>query len=198
MVAESDEELVRKAIAGDKTALETLFRRYYATIFAFAQKICGDASLAEDISQDVVIKLMGSLRTFDGRSKFSSWLYRVVLSMTLDHRRKESRRRLLKLEFGKARSKAEPPGQDVAVTARQLWDIVLALPAAERDVAVLVLGEGLTQRETAEVLGCPIGTVGWRLSKAMKRLNRTLECESDEETGTQKPSKRVENRAAFG
>ena len=198
MVAESDEELVRKAIAGDKTALETLFRRYYATIFAFAQKICGDASLAEDISQDVVIKLMGSLRTFDGRCKFSSWLYRVVLSMTLDHRRKENRRRLLKLEFGKARSKAEPPGQDVAVTARQLWDIVLALPSAERDVAVLVLGEGLTQRETAEVLGCPIGTVGWRLSKAMKRLNRTLECESDEETGTHKPSKRVENRAAFG
>ena len=96
---ESDNVLIRRAVEGDAAALEKLFRRHYATIYAFAQKICGDPVLAEDVAQDSVVKLMGSIRTFDGRCAFTSWLYRVVLTKALDHRRKEKRRGLLAEEY---------------------------------------------------------------------------------------------------
>ncbi len=197
MSAESDKQLARQAATGDRAALERLFRRHYATIYAFAQKICGDPIVAEDITQDVVVKLMGSIGTFDGRSAFTSWLYRVVLTKALDYRRKEFRRTRLKQAFGKLSDTTDPPRQEASVTASQLWDLLLQLPASERDVAILVLGEGLTHRETAEILDCPIGTVGWRLNKAVTLLNRKLEREDDEQTGTQSALERLESPAAL-
>lgn len=194
---ESDVELVRRAVAGDAGALERLFRRHYGMIYAFAQKICGDPVLAEDVAQDVVVKLMGSIRSFDGRCAFTSWLYRVVLTKALDHRRKEKRRGLLAEEFRESARQAERPQQETNVTARQLWDLILELPAEERDTAILVLGEEMTHREAAEILGCPLGTVGWRLNKTTKRLTEMLNLDDDESTDTKRTSKRAKDRAAF-
>ena len=196
MAPESDDELIGRAVAGDRQALERLFRRHYPTIHAFAQKICGDPVLAEDVAQDAVVKLMGSIQTFDHRCAFTSWLYRVVLTKALDHRRKEKRRSSLAEELRQAARRTERPCQEDSVTARQLWDLILELPTDERDAAVLVLGEGLTHREAAEILGCPLGTVGWRLSKIVKRLKKTLTIHDHEPEDSQRAPKRAEDRAA--
>lgn len=189
MRQENDDNLIERAVAGDARALEQLFRRYYGTMNRFAQKICGNGPDADDVTQEAFIRLMGSIQTYDGRAAFSSWLYRVVLTKAIDHRRKEARRARLIEEVGllSALMSAgmEFPEQELAVLAREVWDLILEFPAKERDALILVLGEGLTQRQAAEVLGCPAGTVGWLVSKATKRLNETLKSHDDRQEASQ-------------
>ena len=76
--------LIARAVSGDTKALDLLFRRYHDTMHRFAQKICGNTADADDVTQDAYVRLMGSIRTYDGRAAFSSWLYRVVLTKAID------------------------------------------------------------------------------------------------------------------
>ena len=180
MPSEEDDYLIESAKRGDEQALDTLFRRYYATMNRFAQKICPDQADAEDIAQDAFIKLMGSIRTFDGRSAFTSWLYRVVLNKAIDFRRRKSRRGQLTDDLRHVLPDKGEPTQDTTVTARQVVDIILEFPERERDAALLVLGEGLTHAQAAEIIGCPTGTIGWLLNKVSTKLTAILEATDHE------------------
>ncbi|MCC2110801.1 MAG: RNA polymerase sigma factor, partial [Hyphomicrobiales bacterium] len=160
MPPEDDDVLIARAAEGDERALDRLFRRYYATMNRFAQKICTDVSDAEDVAQEAFIKLMGSIATFDRRSSFSSWLYRVVLNKAIDHHRKSKRRGKLVEDARHVSATSAEPGQENAVAARQVVEIILGFPERERDAALLVLGEGLTHKQAAEIIGCPTGTIG--------------------------------------
>jgi len=177
MAPDDDDALIARAVLGDETALDHLFRRYYATMNRFAQKICPDVSDAEDVAQEAFIKLMGSIDQFDRRSRFTSWLYRVVLNTAIDHRRKSQRRGRLAEDFRQLAPQVQETHQDVAVAARQVVEIILGFPERERDAALLVHGEGLTHKQAAEIIGCPTGTVGWLLGKAGDRLNGILKVE---------------------
>jgi len=175
MPRQEDDPLIERAIKGDELALDQLFRRYYATMNRFAQKICPDPSDAEDVAQDAFIKLMGSIRTFDRRSAFTSWLYRVVLNKAIDFRRRSARRGKLTDDLRLILPNKGEATQDIIVTARQVVEIILEFPERERDAALLVLGEGLTHAQAAEIIGCPTGTIGWLLNKVSTKLNAILE-----------------------
>jgi len=180
MPPEDDDDLIERAVRGDDKALDRLFRRYYATMMRFAQKICRNPDDAEDVTHDAFVNLMGSIASFDRRSSFSTWLYRVVLNKAIDFRRKVARRNRLAEEFRMVSAHASEAPQDIAVTARQVVELILDFPDKERDAALLVLGEGLTHKQAAEIIGCPIGTIGWLINRAGKRLHEILEVESDD------------------
>lgn len=191
-----DEYLIEGAMRGDEWALDQLFRRYYDTMNRFAQKICPDQSDAEDIAQDAFIKLMGSIRTFDRRSAFTSWLYRVVLNKAIDFRRHKTRRGKLTDDLRLVLPDKGEATQETNVTARQVVDIILDFPDRERDAALLVLGEGLTHAQAAEVIGCPTGTIGWLLNKVSTKLNALLEAEDHEPDQVKGPVRHAGDPAA--
>ena len=88
MNVDSDEDLVKKAVGGDTEAFADLLGRNYATIYRVAYHFCPNQHDAEDIAQDVCVKLGRSIRGFNGRSQFSSWLYTIILNTAHDHRKK--------------------------------------------------------------------------------------------------------------
>lgn len=180
MPPEDDGALIEKAVAGDEQALDRLFRRYYPTMLKFAQTICRNPADAEDVTHDAFVNLMGSIQSFDRRSAFSTWLYRVVLNKAIDFRRKVARRGRLADQLRHVSAGSYEAPQDAAVAARQVVEVLLGFPDKERDAALLVHGEGLTHKQAAEIIGCPVGTVGWLLSNAGKRLNDILEAGSND------------------
>lgn len=176
-----DDALIERAISGDEEALGRLFRQHYPVMLRFAQKICRDGADAEDVTQDAFVTLMGSMRTFDRRSAFSTWLYRVVLNKAIDHRRKRMRRERTAEAFHLVAPSALDAPQHASLAARQIVECLLAFPAKERDAALLVHGEGLTHREAAEIVGCPVGTIGWLLTRAAERLDGIMKVESNDQ-----------------
>lgn len=166
------EALVVRARNGDRTAFGELVAEQYEFIFRTAFKWCGSREDAEDVAQDVCIKLPRILDRFEGRSAFQSWLYRVVLNAVRDMQRQrgrhERRNRPMDDEtLSVAAPEPEPEGDE------ELWRAVRQLPPRQCDSVLLVYAEQKSHAEAATILGCSEGTVSYHLHEARKAL-RTL------------------------
>ena len=171
----SDANLIERAARGDREAFAALLARHYAFIFRVAYKWCRNVSEAEDHTQDVCVKLGQAIRSFDNRSAFTSWLYRVTLNTVRDAAKSKARRDRRLAELAVA---AEIDAQERDCDPSDaLWAAVDRLPEAERDAVLLVYSEGLGHAEAGAVLGCAEGTVAWRISKAKARLKTLIEGE---------------------
>jgi RNA polymerase sigma-70 factor, ECF subfamily len=178
----SDEQLMtnldRPEVEG---AISTLYDRYSRTVFGVGLKILGDRSLAEELVQEVFLKVWRSSGTFDpSRGSFSTWLYRVTRSVALDLYRKRARRvRPVPdgaLRIATTRDSSAGP-QEVVDESWLSWRISRALEmldAPHREVIELAYFSGLTQREISERTGMPLGTVKSRTASAYKSLRRDL------------------------
>ncbi len=176
MTENGDAELVKRAAAGDRDAFAELLARHYDRIYRIAWKWAGNRADAEDIAQDVCVKLGRAIRSFDGRAAFSSWLYRVTLNTVRDRARSVRRMERRVAELAVVAERSAPPA-DCDDPLDELWAAVRQLPDAERDTVLLVYAEGKTQAEAGDVLGCAEGTVAWRIAKAKKQLKRHLTSE---------------------
>jgi len=85
-----DIELVDLAKGGDASALERLFEKHYMTVYNLAYKWCGVKEDAEDVAQEVFVKLVKKLHTFDKKSSFKTWLYRIIINTAKDFVRKKT------------------------------------------------------------------------------------------------------------
>lgn len=172
----SDSELIDGAAQGDRDAFAALLARHYPFIFRVAYKWSGNRADAEDFAQDVCVKLGAAIHSFDGRSAFSSWLYRVTLNTVRDGQKMKVRREKHVAELAlvaEAATPAMPPDDPMD----DLWAAVRDLPDGERDAVLLVYSEGMNHAEAGRVLGCAEGTVAWRISRAKGRLKAHLEGE---------------------
>jgi RNA polymerase sigma-70 factor (ECF subfamily) len=167
-------ELVERAKAGDRQAFSRLIETHYDFIFRTACKWTGKRSDAEDVAQEVCIKLATAIRSFDGRSAFTSWLYRVTLNMVRDQQRSSMRRGRTVDAFTLVHPEDDPGGQEEATTARQIWDRVSALPDKQREAVMLVYAEDMNHAEAAEIMGCKEATVSWHIHEAKKTLRGLL------------------------
>jgi RNA polymerase sigma-70 factor (ECF subfamily) len=179
----SDEQLM-DCLSGPglEMALSTLYERYSRTVYRVGLKILGgDRSLAEELVQDVFLKVWRSSRTFDpSRSSFSTWLYRVTRSVAIDLYRKRANKVHPVPEgesyLAAARDPSEGP-QEVVDESWLSWRVsraLEALDAAHREVIELAYFGGLSQREISERTGVPLGTVKSRTASAFKRLRGEL------------------------
>lgn len=166
--------LALRAQAGDGRAFAQLVEAEYGFIFATAFKWCGSRADAEDAAQEVCLKLAEAIRSFDGRSSFSTWLYRVTLNAVRDQQRMRARavrnaRALAEIVAGD-----EPAEQESAVALADLWRAVRSLPEKQRDAVLLVYAEGLSHADAAAILECREVTVSWHVHEARKTLRGLL------------------------
>ncbi len=172
----SDEDLARRAAAGDRGAFSVLLDRHYGTIYRLAWRWCGVRDRAEDVAQEVCVKLAQSIAGFRGEAAFKTWLYRLAYTAAVDHRR--ANQRLVTFEPSEMMAFVEashPPEAEDAVEGQELWQAVRSLPAQQRDAVLLVYAEDLSHAEAALILGCTEKTVSWHLHEARKRLKTLLE-----------------------
>jgi len=175
--AYDERELVAEVQRGSREAFDRLLDAYESKVYNLAWRLVGSQD-AEDAAQDALVEICRSIASFQGRSSLSTWVYRVATNVCLEHRRRR-RPEMAPLDEGFAEQQADP-GKDPAdavmrndVTSR-VDSAVGSLPDLYRDVVVLHELQGLTYRECASVLGCPVGTVKSRLSNAFVKLRRLL------------------------
>lgn len=166
--------LVARARNGDPEAFGELIEDHYDLIYRTAWKWCGNRVDAEDIAQEVCIKLGGAIAGFDGRSAFSSWVYRITLNAVRDVQRAGKRRGKYTDAYAEVSPEDQPAEQEEATTSRQLWDAVRSLPEKQRDAVLLVYAEDLSHARAAEIMGIREATVSWHVHEARKTLRGLL------------------------
>lgn len=168
------QELVESAQRGDRAALEQLLRDHYDRVYALALRLLGDRRDAEDATQEALIAVVRGLHRFDGRSAFTTWVYRVATNTCLDELRRR-RRRPVTAELHVAGPVAAVPHGEPAVDDR--LDVGTALGRLRPEFRAAVVLRDLCDLEYAEigeVLGVPAGTVRSRIARGRAALARAL------------------------
>ncbi len=160
--------LIKRAQSGDARAFEELVNLYYGIMYKMAYKYVLNRETAEDITQDACIKLARGLNSFTFQSKFTSWLYRLVINAARDHIKSQARHPENPDALETLAVKAE--GED-AVYTLEVLKAIYQLPAGEREALMLVLNDGYTHAEAGDILGVKEGTISWRISEAKKKLS---------------------------
>ncbi|HET7875862.1 MAG TPA: sigma-70 family RNA polymerase sigma factor [Methylomirabilota bacterium] len=181
---QDESELIRRCQAGDVAAFEPLVEKYRQRVWRLAYQVLRDREEAWDCAQEAFVRAFHSIGSFRGQSAFYTWLFRITVNLATDrHRARGAQARAFGSErVGEdewARTTRDPgPGpEDTAARAEQRERIrraLDALPPKARTIIMLSDVEGLSYREIAEVLNCPIGTVMSRLHNARKRLRALL------------------------
>lgn len=176
-------ELLERARGGDRIAFGKLVRLHQRRMHACALQMLGDAQEAEDATQETFLRAYRAIARFDGRSELSTWLYRICMNVSLNILRR--RRRLAASDIDDPRV-PEPHADPIqgqtdprrALEASQFYTRLARaldlLSPSLRATVVLVCVQGVSQREAAEILGCPEGTIAWRIHEARARLREML------------------------
>ncbi len=181
---ESDGQLAAMAASGDAAAFSRLIERHYDRFYRLAWRWCGQRAEAEDITQDVCVKIARAIRGWRGEAAFTTWAYRIVYTTTVD-RVRAGRRLMLVEPMGMmalretsdiaSGAAQERPAADVHVLHGELWAEVRRLPGQQRDAVLLVYGEDMSHAEAALIMGCSEKTVSWHLHEAKKRLRAAFD-----------------------
>lgn len=185
MAAVSDRDLVDRARGGDAEAFGLLVRRHQKRIFRLSVHLTKSATEAEDITQDTFVRAYQALSRFDGRSEPFTWLYRIAVNLSLNHLRQRKSRKVdhtdddpriaAMLSETRPGMQADPASAaDQRKLAEALCAGVDALSETLRTTLVLVSIDGLSHEQAAEVLGCPVGTIAWRVHEARRKLRASL------------------------
>ena len=177
----SDGELAALALAGRQTAFGELLRRHRASVYRLARSSLGDSEAALDVTQESFIAAFAALKTYDQIRPFKSWVSRIALNKCRDWVRRRNVRQLFSfaLPIEAAASIADdsvPHDQALADRAElaRVSGAIKELPKALREPLVLRTIEGMTQAETAEVLGISAKAVETRLYRARTKLTEIL------------------------
>jgi RNA polymerase sigma-70 factor (ECF subfamily) len=180
---EEDAELVRRIAEGDGAAFGRLYDRYAASAFGIARRVCGDASLAEDVVQEAFLSIWRRPAAYSPeRGKVCSYLFGVVHNKAVDAIRHEESLRRREQAYGGVEEEAGAADEVVegawlALRGRQVRDAVARLSAVQREAIELAYFEGLTCTEVSTKLGIPLGTAKTRLRDGMIRLRDQLRLE---------------------
>ena len=183
----TDDELMAAFIVGDTAAMETLFLRYRQSVYSWLLRMTGDVTEAEDIYQDVWLKVIRHAADYRSGS-FRAWLWQIVRNKATDRMRKMSPSLILDSPIS-----AEGEGEETIVDQlsddraadalmqieeverqRVVCEAIEALPMAQREVVLLRINGELSFKEIADMLAAPMGTVLARMHKAVKSLKDTL------------------------
>jgi len=186
LVERSDSELIRECRRGNKDAFRELVERYQRKILSVAVGMLHNQDDALEVTQEAFVKAYGSLDRFKGESSFYTWLYRIVVNLAIDRRRRERRHGTVSFEDrpgGGEDVEAALPSQRLSDPYQQAKSIELGgrlrtaiaeLTPDQKAVILLREVEGLSYDEISHVMQCPKGTVMSRLHYARKALQEKL------------------------
>ncbi len=175
----SDEHLLTRFISGDNNAFDELINRYYKQIFRFLVRFTGKQHLAEDLIQDVFIKVYRSANTFDTTRRFRPWLYQIAANRARDAIRSagrsekqltlvDSEERELTLDYLASDDSPSPDRELISQeTSEKVRDALMAIPEQLREILILAYYDKLPYKDISDALGIPLGTVKSRLHKAV-------------------------------
>lgn len=171
MINDSDMELVERAMGGDERSFENLIQKHYLTVYQLSFKWCRVKEDAEEITQEVFIKLGRKLNTFNRRSSFRTWLYRIVINTASDYSRKISTSRSYESAFAEEQSR-EKNGEihSNPIGTQEVYKAIDMLPEKQKAALMLVAAEGMNHKEASMALNCSETTVSWRIHQARKAL----------------------------
>jgi RNA polymerase sigma-70 factor (ECF subfamily) len=172
---DEDAGLVEACRQGDRRAMEALYHRFKRRVYSMVARIAG-AQDAEEVSQEVFMRIYRGLLKFRGESALDTWVYRLTVNAAVSH----VSRRPARAEGEEALANVatrEGPSRDPRLAAR-LEGALADLPAGYRAVMVLHDVEGLSHEEIAEILGCRVGTSKSQLHKARARMRELLGMET--------------------
>lgn len=172
-----DEALASAAAGGDRDAFAALLERHYERIFGLAFRLTGTRTEAEDLTQDICLALPAKLGSWRGEARFTTWLYRVTVNAAHDRRRRAASRAKAADGWGDWEVNRRAGIAEAAAAQDWLTATMARLSPELRDTVALTLGEDLSQRDAAEVLGISEGTVAWRMSEVKKRLREMARAE---------------------
>lgn len=185
----SDEELCRRIAGRDAEAFELMVDRHQGRAYRLASSILGNEADARDVSQDAFIRLYESAGRFDGRSRFSTWFYRILVNLCIDHQRKNRWwRRLAPLAtpgaddpneneraFDPPSSEAGPEDEAMLTQSiRRLRPALDKLSPQQRAAVLLQTQEGFTSREIGEVLKCSEATARVHVHRGIAQLRKLM------------------------
>ena len=199
-VTEQEEsEWLERARGGDAGAYGRLVRLHQRRVHATALQMLSDRGEAEDATQETFLRAWRALERFDGRSKLSTWLYRICVNVCLNAIRRRKRRASSDLDDPRIPEPAADPTQgrtdpgaalETDQMERRLAAALDSLSPTLRSAVVLVLLQGMPHKEAADVLGCPEGTVAWRIHEARRRLRLVLDDLRDDVPSTAEGGRR--------
>ena len=180
----SDAEIVQAVLDGDVNAFEALVLRYQKKVYNTVLRLAGDCAEAEDLSQEVFLKIFKGLSSFRGESSFSTYIYRVAANTAIDAlRRREAPTVSLSTEneegeeFELALPDAGPLSVEILESRERRQAIraaIDALPEHHRAVIVLREMDGMSYQDIAQAMGLTEGTVKSRINRARGRLRQLL------------------------
>ena len=168
----SDEALMGNLRRGDMQAFDELYTRHRQPLFNFILRLLQDAALAEDVFQETYMRVLGNADRFNPRGKFSTWLYTVAHNLCMDELRRQN------TSIPTAQMVEPPPVRDPHDHLLKREDeeaahqLLAALQPHLRAVVVLRVLHDYSQKETAKIVGVPVGTVKSRLHHALKQLRQ--------------------------
>ena len=182
----TDPELMRELKEGSRLAFDKLFLRHQVGVYSFFARLSGDQELAEDLTQEVFLRLYLHAGNYTPTAKFTTYLYRIVRNCWIDQLRRQKTR-------GRSESLDRPLSEDSVLSdhlaspvesplasleradrAKAVNEAVASLPDEQKTVFVLAEVQGLKYQEIAEILEIPLGTVKSRMYVAVNRLQEFL------------------------
>ena len=185
-MAISDAELVAQALGGSEAAYAEIVRRFERPLYSLILRLVRDPALAEDLAQDVFVKAIRALASYDPERKFSSWLFKIAHNTTIDHLRRRSwipNRWRLAPTTRSTRCRSSPMNRSptprptciAASSPRALDRAVAGLRPEYREVMLLRFREGLAYEGCADITGLPLGTVKTHIHRARKEMAEAME-----------------------
>jgi len=174
-LAQPDFGVLRKAQRGDERAFSLIVRAYEVPVFNYVLRLVGDRALAEDLTQEVFIRVFQGLPKFSLRSKFTTWLFQVTKNRVLDELRASERRprALVALDDAPPLEVLDAPAEQ-AETIQALWTAVDELNTDLKMALLLRDVVGLSYNEIADSLDTTLATVKWRIFKAREEVQLSL------------------------
>jgi RNA polymerase sigma-70 factor (ECF subfamily) len=172
---DADGALIAAVAAGDADAFEELVRKYERRVLSTAYRYLGDRAAAEDVAQEIFLKVWCRARSFKGKSSFSTWLYRIAVNHCLNFRAKRRRRRAEPLDERVADARPGPAErQEREARSRLVREAIAGLPRKQRMALILSKFEGHSYKEIAHIMDVSLASVESLIFRAKQNLKKTL------------------------
>ena len=177
-VAADEQRLIDEAKSGSHEAFRSLVERYMKHAYNVAYSFVNDHDDAEDVAQEAFVRTYRSLHFFRGDSEFSTWLYRIVMNLSLNRlkqKKTKSMRELPQLDAYANIAGSNPASSLLIDTKIHVEKALHQLPTLQRSVVILRHIEGFSTKQVANILRCSEGTVKTHLFRGLKKMRTLLE-----------------------